>query len=116
MPIIRNADVEFVSGLVENTQRRILVDQDKGSGAITLGELIMNPGTELPMHTHRIEETMVITKGAATAVLGDETYTLESGDVILAEAGIKHSLANRGNKPMGFLFFYPSIKVHLERV
>lgn len=115
MPIIRNTDVEFTPGKVENTCRRMLVNPDKGSGAITLGELIMKPGTELLMHTHRIEEAIVITKGTATAVLGDETYTLEPGDVILAPAGIKHMLANRGSEPMGFLFFYPSIEVHLER-
>lgn len=116
MPIIRNTDVEFAPGKVENTCRRMLVNPDKGSGAITLGELIMKPGAELPMHTHRIEEVIVITKGTATAVLGDETYALEPGDVILAPAGIRHMLANRGSEPMGFLFFYPAIEVHLERV
>ena len=116
MSIMRNADIEFTPGLVENTRRRILVNADRGSGAITLGELIMNSGSELPMHTHRIEETMVISKGTATVVLGDETYTLEPGDVILAPAGIKHTLANRGDEPMGFLFFYPSVEVRLERV
>ena len=116
MPIIRNTDIEFTPGAVENTKRRVLVNPDRGAGAITLGELIMNPSTELPMHTHRIEETMVITKGTATTVLGDETYTLEPGDVILAPAGIKHMLANRGNEPMEFLFFYPAVEVRLERL
>jgi quercetin dioxygenase-like cupin family protein len=116
MPIIRSADVEFVPGLVENTRRRILVNPDSGSGAITLGELIMEPGAELPMHTHRVEETIVITKGEAITVLGAETYTLKPGDVILAPAGVKHMLANQGNEPMGFLFFYPSVEVRVERV
>jgi len=115
MPIIRNADVEFGPGLVENTRRRILVNPDRGSGAITLGEVIMNPGTEYPMHTHRVEEAMVITKGIAIAVLGDETYTVEPGDVILAPAGIKHMLANRGNEPMEVLFFYPAVEVRFDR-
>ena len=54
MPIIRNTDVELIPGSVENTYRRILVSPDKGSGAVTLGELIVGPGTELAMHTHRI--------------------------------------------------------------
>ena len=116
MPIIRNTDVEFTPGSIKNTRRRRLVDSDTGAEAITLGELIMGPGTELPMHTHRIEEVMVITKGEATAVLGDETYTLAPGDVIFAPAGIKHNFANRSTEPMGFLFFYPGIEVHLERV
>ena len=116
MPIIRSADVEFVPGLVENTRRRILVNPDSGSGAITLGELIMEPGAELPTHTHRVEETIVITEGEAIAVLGVETYPLKPGDVILAPAGVKHMLANRGNEPMRFLFFYPSVEVLVERV
>jgi len=116
MPIIRNAEVEFVPGFVENYERRILVNPDKGSGAITLGEAIMNPGAELPMHTHRIEEVMVITRGTATAILGDETYTLNQGDVILAPAGVKHLLANQGQEPASFLFFYPAIEVGLDRV
>ena len=67
MPIISNADVEFSPGSVENTMRRVLVNPDRGSGAITLGEMIMDPGSELPTHTHRVEEAMVITKGIATA-------------------------------------------------
>ncbi len=116
MPIIRSAEVEFGPGIVENTRRRVLVNPDEGSGAITLGEAIMNPGTELPMHTHRVEETMVITKGTATAVLGDETNTLEQGDVILAPAGVKHMIGNPGKEPMGFLFFYPAVEVKLDYV
>jgi len=116
MSIIRNTDVELAPGSVENTCRRILVSPDKGSGAITLGELIMKPGTELPIHTHRIEEAIVITKGEATAMLGEETHTLGPGDVILAPAGIKHMVANRSNKPMGFLFFFPAVEVHIESV
>ena len=116
MPVIRSAEVEFGPGSVEKTRRRILIDPDRGSGAITVGELIMEPGSELLMHTHRIEEAMVITRGTATAVLGDETHTLEPGDAILAPAGVKHTLANRGSEPMGFLFFYPAVAIRLERV
>jgi len=116
MPIIRSAEVELAPGAVENTKRRLLVNPDRGSGSITLGELVMNPGSELPMHTHRIEEAILITKGIATAVLGDETCTLGPSDVILAPAGVKHMVANRSKEPMSFLFFYPSVEVRLDRV
>ncbi len=116
MPIIRNAEVELAPGAVENTRRRLLVNPDRGSGSITLGELIMNPGASLPMHTHRVEEAIVITRGQATAVLGEETCTLGPGDVILAPAGVKHLVANHSKEPVGFLFFYPSVEVRLDRV
>ena len=59
---------------------------------------------------------MVITRGTATAVLGDETHTLELGDVILAPAEVKYTLANRSKEPMGFLFFYPAVERRLDRV
>ena len=114
MPIVRSAEVDFTPGIVENYRRRILVDPDRGSGAVTLGEAIMDSGAELPMHTHRVEEVMVITRGTAIAVLGDETYTLNPSDVILAPAGVKHTLANRSNEPAGFLFFYPAVDVRLD--
>ncbi len=55
-------------------------------------------------------------KGSGAITLGEETHTLGPGDVILAPAGIKHMVANRSNKPMGFLFFYPAVEVHIENV
>ena len=116
MPIIRSAEVEFTPGRVKNFRRRVLVDPDRGSGAITLGEGIMNPGAELPIHTHRVEEAMVITRGTITVVLGNDTYTLNSGDVILAPAGVQHTLANHSEEPAGFLFFYPAVEVRLDLV
>ena len=115
MPIIKYNDVEIGQGAVAGTQRRLFITGEK-AGAITLGELIMEPGAELPLHTHRIEEAMVITKGKATCIDGDKTYELEPGDVILAPAGVKHNLANRASEPMSFVFFYPGIEVKLDRV
>jgi quercetin dioxygenase-like cupin family protein len=116
MPIIRSTDVKFGPGATSDYRRRVLVGPEKGSGAITLGEIVMDPGASLPLHAHRIEESMVITRGTMTAVLGDETYTLNPSDAILVPAGLKHLLANPGTEPAGFLFFYPGVEVQMERM
>jgi quercetin dioxygenase-like cupin family protein len=116
MPIIRSSEVKFGPGATPDYKRRVLVGPEKGSGAITLGECLMDPGSSLPLHTHRIEESMVITRGVITAVLGDDTYTLNPGDAILVPASIKHLLANRSQEPAGFLFFYPGVEVQMERM
>ena len=116
MPVIRSAEVGFTPGFVQNYQRRVLVSPDVGSAAVTLGEAIMNPDAEIPMHTHPVEQVMVITRGTATVVMGEETHTLEPSDVILAPAGVKHMLANHGKEPLGFLFFFPAIEVQLDLV
>ena len=115
MPIIRNSEVEFTPGMVPNYMRRVMVNPERGSGAATCGEALMNPGAELPMHTHRIEEVMVITKGTVLCNLGGESYPLTPGDVILAPAAVKHNLANRTNEPAGFIFFYPGVEVKLDK-
>ena len=111
MPIIRSTEVEFTPGRVKNTMSRILLNSERGAVAVTLGELIMNPGAELPMRTHQVEEVYVITKGTATVFLGNDTYTLSPGDVILVPAGVPHAPANHSKDPMGFLFFYPTVEV-----
>ncbi len=115
MPIIRNSEVEFSPGSVPNFMRRTMVNPERGSGAITLGEALMNPGAELPMHTHRIEEAMVITKGTLICNLGSESYTLKPGDVILVPTSVKHNLVNRTSEPAGFLFFYPGVEVKMDK-
>ena len=116
MPVIRSADVAFAPGMVPNYRRRLLVDSKKGAGAITIGEAIMEPSAELPLHTHFIEEAMVITKGTIEVILGNETSTLKAGDVILAPAGVKHIMKNRSKENAEFLFFYPAVEVQLMRV
>jgi HTH-type transcriptional repressor of puuD len=115
MPIIRSSEVKFGPGATPDYQRRVLVGPEKGSGAITLGEVMMDPGSSLPLHTHRIEESMVITKGTITALLGNETYTLNPGDAILVPAWVKHLLANHGKETAGFYFFYPGVEVQMAR-
>ena len=116
MPIVRSAEVKFGPGATPDYKRRVLVGPEKGSGAITMGEIVMDPGASLPLHTHRIEESMIITRGIITAIMGNETYTLNPGDAILVPAWEKHLLANYSKEPAGFLFFYPGVEVQLERV
>ena len=115
MPIIRDAQVEFQQ-LSPGIKSRQLVNQERGAGAITLGEAIMEPATSLPLHTHKVEEAFFIAEGPATIILGDDTYTMETNSAILAPAGVSHLVANKSQKPIRFLFFYPTVQVQREAV
>ncbi len=115
MPIIRNADAKFQQ-TTPGVRARQLVNQDTGAGAITLGEIIMEPGSSLVLHTHTIEEAMFIVEGTATVVLGNETHSLRAPGALLAPAGVNHLLANKSGKPMRFLFFYPAVSVQRQPV
>ena len=67
MPIIRDSEVEFHQ-TAPGTKIRQLVNQEIGAGAITVGEVIMEPGSSLPLHTHKMEEAILsaITRRDAT--------------------------------------------------
>ncbi len=115
MPIVRDAELEF-QPRAPGINAKQWVSQEIGAGAITLGEIVMEPGTSLPLHTHKVEEALFIVEGTATAILGDKTYTLEAKSVVLAPAGVRHLLANHTQEQMRFLFFYPAVQVQREVV
>ena len=113
MTVIRSADVEFQQRS-PGVKVRQLINQEKGAGAVTLGEGILSPGSSLVLHTHKIEEAIIIAEGTATLTCGKETQTLEVGDAILAPAGEAHLLANHSQKPVKFIFFFPAINTQRE--
>lgn len=115
MAVIRSADVEFQQRS-PGIKVRHLINQEKGAGAVTLGEGIIAPGSSLDLHTHKIEEAIIIAEGTATLICGNDTQTLEAGDAILAPAAEAHLLANHSQKPMRFLFFFPAVNTQRELV
>ncbi len=115
MTVIRSADVEFQQR-APGIKIRQFINQERGAGSVTLGEGVMSPGSSLDLHTHKIEEAMIIAEGTATLICGKETQTLEVGDAILAPAGEAHLLANNSQKPMRFIFFFPTVNTQRELV
>lgn len=52
MPIIRSTEVKFTTGRMKDIKSRVMINSERGAIAVTLGEVIMNPGAELQIHTH----------------------------------------------------------------
>ena len=73
---------------------------------VTTGITVFGPGTGIPLHTHNVEETVVILEGDALVELGDETFELTVGDATWAPAGLPHRFANRGSGPMRIYWVY----------
>lgn len=115
MTVFRSSDVRFEERS-PGIQARQLVNREKGAVAVTVGELIMAPGTSLDLHTHSTEEVIVITEGTATLICGEDTQAIEAGDAVLAPALASHLVANRSQEPVRFLFFFPTANVQRELV
>jgi mannose-6-phosphate isomerase-like protein (cupin superfamily) len=73
------------------------------SGVYTFAEHQLT--IDLPLHVHhREDECLYIIDGKLTAVIGAETFSLESGDFILMPRGVPHSLTNESDPSARFVF------------
>jgi HTH-type transcriptional regulator, repressor for puuD len=73
---------------------------------VTTGMTIFSPGTAIPLHTHNVEETVMVLEGEATAVVGDERFDLVAEDVTWVPAGVPHCFINRGQGQMRIYWVY----------
>ena len=61
----------------------------------------LNPGVSIGIHTHEGEmETMVIVRGKAVHTINGQDQYLEEGDIIAAQPGDSHGIAQTGDEPL----------------
>jgi quercetin dioxygenase-like cupin family protein len=76
------------------------------------------PGDAIPLHTHSVDEVVVIDRGAGTYRLGDETTSVYPGSFIFIPAGTPHGTRNEGDAPLEIHAVFPSRELditYLER-
>jgi HTH-type transcriptional regulator, repressor for puuD len=73
---------------------------------VTTGVTEFPAGAGIPLHTHNVEESVLVLEGQATAVIGEDRFDLEPGDATWAPAGVPHRFANRGQGPMRIYWVY----------
>ena len=94
---------------------------DRGSGVVTVpfvgkwncaankvttGMTVFSPGTGIPLHSHNVEETVLVFEGEATAVVGDDEFDLVAGQATWVPAGVPHCFRNRGQGSMTIYWVY----------
>ncbi|MFE7224343.1 cupin domain-containing protein [Nocardioides sp. NPDC057577] len=73
---------------------------------VTTGQTVFQVGRGLPLHSHNVEESVLILEGQATAQIGDETFDMEVGDASWVPAGVPHRFFNRGEGVMRIYWVY----------
>jgi HTH-type transcriptional regulator, repressor for puuD len=73
---------------------------------VTTGITVFEPGTAIPLHTHNVEESVLILDGEASAVVGEDSFELEAGDATWVPAGVPHRFANRGRGRLRIYWVY----------
>lgn len=65
------------------------------------------PGQEHKAHAHADQDKMyVVLEGTGTASVGDDVQRVEAGDVILARAGVMHSMKNDSDARLAVMVIF----------
>ena len=73
---------------------------------VTTGQTQFAVGTGLPLHSHNVEESVLILDGLATAQIGEETFDLVPGQATWVPAEVPHRFLNRGDTLMRIYWVY----------
>jgi HTH-type transcriptional regulator, repressor for puuD len=72
------------------------------SNQLTTGIKQLPPGSGVSLHSHDVEETVIVLLGHATAIVADDQFILEPLDATWVPAGTRHCFLNRSDEPVHF--------------
>ncbi len=72
---------------------------------------VVAPGDRVPLHTHPIDEVIVVAEGMAEVTCGDEVRVVSAGAVIFAPAETPHGGGPVDDRPVTFIGFFPADRV-----
>lgn len=78
---------------------------------VTTGITVFAPGRAIPLHTHNVEECVLVLEGEATVIVADETFDVDAGVSTWVPAGVPHRFANRGARTMRIYWVYGGLYV-----
>jgi mannose-6-phosphate isomerase-like protein (cupin superfamily) len=79
---------------------KVLLSSKDTGGQFSLIEGLMPPGGDGGLHLHANEdESMHLLEGQLEVTIGEETFSLASGESYFAPRNVPHRLRNRGHTP-----------------
>ena len=99
----------------------LVIDGGDGHGRVDTLVLLferMAPGDAIPLHTHTVDEAVVVEEGTGEYRLGDHREEVAAGSVVFIPAGTPHSTRNTGDGPLRIHAAFPTDRIdirYLER-
>ncbi len=95
-------------------KRWSVVDSSRGATQLTVAQVVMEPGSKPPLHSHPTEETILIADGDLEAYVGSETHQVSKGQFVLAPPGVKHGFSNKTDTPALIYGIHPTPNVQTD--
>jgi mannose-6-phosphate isomerase-like protein (cupin superfamily) len=73
----------------------------------SMGYVTLEPGGgQVPWHNQEQEEVYFIVEGAGEMCLGEERFTMQTGQAVYIPSGVFHQLTNTGDAPLRMIYCY----------
>ncbi len=103
-------------------QGRTLAGPEHGITTFFIQEDRLETGARIPLHTHPVDEVLVVVEGRLTVTAGAETQTVPSDTTLVIPPGTPHRLVNDGPDSVRILAaaawnratFYQQASTYLE--
>jgi quercetin dioxygenase-like cupin family protein len=103
---VRDVVADIVDSGV-NTTIQVLVSSQEGPN-FAMRRFVMGIGGGIPKHTNTVEHEQYILQGHARIGIGDQTFEVRAGDVVIIPEGIQHWYQNLEDKNFEFLCIIPN--------
>lgn len=108
MPVTR-ADEPALTQPFPGVQSRALVRPEHDAVSLTVNELTIAVGAQVPLHVHPShEEGIVILEGQLEATIGSDRQSVGPGFAVLVPKEAAHLLVNKGQTPAKILAIFPT--------
>jgi quercetin dioxygenase-like cupin family protein len=118
MSIVDGASLESMVGDPDDHRPRsrwaLLVDPGDDNGRVdTIGivDEEIAPGDSIPLHTHDVDEAIIVVEGFADARRGNERRRVGPGAVVFIPAGTPHGTVNAGSVSVRIHAAFPATSI-----
>jgi len=84
-----------------------IVTENVGSTSTFVGQQWLGTGRRVFLHTHPVEEVIMVMTGEGDATLGEDVFAISGGTTLLFPAGVVHGFRNTGTTPMHVIIVFP---------
>lgn len=95
MPVINHRNVPLME-MRSGIRGQFLANKALGSCGLSLLKNWVQPGAQAPLHTHTVEETMLVLAGTVWAQIGDEHFTVGPNNTVIIPPNTPHAWGNLG--------------------
>ena len=110
MPVIDHS-AQPMGEVVGKVGSRVMVSGEHGTEALSIREVVVEPGFSGKLHSHDCDQAMMVTEGSVQFSVGDEVRTVRSGYSMVAPPGVAHRVVNNTWVAARMLVISPSNEV-----